>query len=118
MLAEGCDFQTITEDEILRDHLMFGIKDYKVRERLLRESTLTLSKTNEICRAAESMMAQMKVVSNTSETTINGVKSQDRMTSRKDQWNCGQIHKYHKRELCPALGKTCHKCQYFASRCQ
>ena len=131
MLAEGCDFQTITPDEILRDRLVFGIKDDKVRERLLRESTLTLSKTDEICRAAESMTAQMKVVSVTSETTINAVKSQDRMTSRKDQttansktrecWNCGQTHEYHKRELCPAFGKTCHKCQkpnHFASRCR
>ena len=55
MLAEGCDFQTITTDEILRDHLVFRIKDDKFRERLLRESTLTLRKTDEICRAAESM---------------------------------------------------------------
>ncbi len=31
-LAEGCDFQTITVEEILRDRLVFGIKDGKVRE--------------------------------------------------------------------------------------
>ena len=84
MLAEGCTFQAITPDEILRDRLVFGIKDDKVRDRLLRESALTLSKTDEICRAAESMVAQMKVVSDTSETTINAVKSQDRTTSCKD----------------------------------
>lgn len=77
MLAESCDFQTITPDEILPDHLMFRIKDDKVTERLLRESTLTLSKMDEICRAAESMTAQMKVVSDTSETAINALKSQD-----------------------------------------
>ena len=63
MLVEGCDFQTITPDEILCDCLVFRIKDDKVRERLLRESTLTLSKMDEICRVAESMTAQMKVVS-------------------------------------------------------
>ena len=38
MVADGCDFHTITPDEILRDCLVFGIKDDKVRERLLRES--------------------------------------------------------------------------------
>ena len=131
MLAEGCAFQAITPDEILRDRLVFGIKDDKVRERLLRESALSLSKTDEICRAAESMVAQMKVVSDTSETTINAVKSQDRTTSCKDQptanskvrecWNCGHTHEYHKKDLCPAYGKTCHKCQklnHFASKCR
>ena len=41
-LAENCDFQTITPDDILRDKLVFGIRDEKTRERLLRESRLTL----------------------------------------------------------------------------
>ena len=35
-LAAGCDFETITPGEILRDLLVFGIRDSKVRERLLR----------------------------------------------------------------------------------
>ncbi|PFX11501.1 Retrovirus-related Pol polyprotein [Stylophora pistillata] len=61
-LPEGCDFNTITLEEILRDRLIFGINDGKVRERLLREAGLTLAKTDEICRAAESMRAQMKMV--------------------------------------------------------
>ena len=132
MLAEGCDFHTITADEILRDCLVFGIKDDKVRERLLRECTLTLPKTDEICRADESMCAQMKVVSDTSETTINAVKSQDHTRRSKEQpstsnkpcrecWNCGRIHEYHLRELCPAYGKTCSSCQkpnHFAAKCR
>lgn len=33
-LSEGCDFDAITPDEILRDRLIFGIRDTKVRERL------------------------------------------------------------------------------------
>ena len=37
-LAEGCDFERITPDEILRDRLVFGIRDAKTRERLLHES--------------------------------------------------------------------------------
>ena len=32
---EGCEFQTNTPDAILRDILVFGIRDNKVRERLL-----------------------------------------------------------------------------------
>ena len=45
-LPEGCDFQKIMQEEILRDRLVFGIKDDKVRERLLRKSNLTLLKTD------------------------------------------------------------------------
>ena len=48
-LAEGCEFDTITPEEILRDRLVFGIRDAKVRERLLRESQLTLKKTEHSC---------------------------------------------------------------------
>ena len=48
-LAESCEFREITPDEILRDRLIFGIRDDKVRERLLREPRLTLAKTDEIC---------------------------------------------------------------------
>lgn len=31
-LAAGCDFSSITQEEILRDRIVFGIRDNKVRE--------------------------------------------------------------------------------------
>ena len=74
-LAESCDFATITPDEILKDCLVFGIWDAKARERLLRESKLTLVKTDEVCRAAESMLAQLKVMEDSSSATVSAVKS-------------------------------------------
>ena len=57
-LAEGCDFANIS-DEILSDRLVFGIRDHKVRECLLWESSLTLLKT-ELCPTAERMVEQLK----------------------------------------------------------
>ena len=130
-LAERCDFETITAEEILRDRLVFGIKDDKVRERLLREPKLSLTRTDEICRAAEGMTAQMKVVSDNSGATVSAVKlprkqqlndSQDKQRMPGQQhkkagtkqtrecWNCGRKHDLHRRELCPAYGKTCNRC--------
>ena len=38
-LAKGCTFETTTPDEILRDRLLFGVRDNKLRERLLRENS-------------------------------------------------------------------------------
>ena len=52
-LAESCDFETITPYEILRDKLVFGIRDVKTRERVLPDSPLTLDQTDEICNAAD-----------------------------------------------------------------
>ena len=76
-LSEACEFDTITPNEILlRDRLIFGIHDSKVRERLLRETNLTLIKTDEICRAAESMTEQMRIVgqSNNETTLVHAVR--------------------------------------------
>ena len=72
-LSEGCDFATITPDEILRDRL-FGIRDAKARGRLLRESKLTLAKTDEIRRAADSMVAQLKAVEDSLSLLVSAVK--------------------------------------------
>ena len=61
-LAERCEFESITSNQILRDKLLFGIRDSKVRERLLREKNLSLEETDENCRFHETMVQQMKVV--------------------------------------------------------
>lgn len=39
-------------DSLLKDRIVCGLEDNKIRERLLSESNLTLSKCVEICRAA------------------------------------------------------------------
>ena len=47
-LVERCEFELITPNQILRDKLVFGIRDSKVPERLLREKNLSLEKNDEI----------------------------------------------------------------------
>ena len=127
--STSCSFATITPNEILRDRLVFGIRDVKARERLLRETKLTLEKTDEICHAAESMLAQLKVVEDSTSSSVNAVNSentQQRTTAKEDGntrecWNCGRKHGFQKRELCPAYGKTCNKCHkpnHFAAKCR
>ena len=128
-LVEGCDFATITPNELLRDRLVFGIRDAKARERLLRESKLTLEKTDEICRAAESMVAQLKVVEDSPSSLVSAVRSDSDQqqaptkdgSNTRECWNCGRRHDFRKRELCPAYGKTCNKCHkqnHFAAKCR
>ena len=132
-LAEGCEFNTITPEEILCDRLIFGVRDAKVRERLLRESQLTLKKTDEICRASESTAAQMKEVSEGD--TVNSVSFRNKFgrcpcgnkgdkgdtdESTKAYGNCGQIHDPNN---CFACGKTCDNCgkhtgNHFSALCR
>ena len=54
-LAHRCEFETISADQILWDKLDPGNHDSKVRERLLRDKNLSLQKTDEICRAHETI---------------------------------------------------------------
>ena len=78
------------------------------------------------------MVAQMKVVGDTSGMTISVVRSQEHPPNPRDQsstthkpvrecWNCGRIHEYHQKDICPAYGKTCSKClkpNHFAVKCR
>ena len=128
-IAEGCEFDNITPDEILRDRLVFGIRDNKVRERLLRESGLSLKKTDEICRASESMQKQMKIVRDKLDLPVNAVskdkyqkKTGKRVTKgNKECGNCGQRHDTSRRENCPAYMKECRQCgklSHWARKCR
>ena len=128
-LAEGCGFETITPDEILRDRVVFGIKDQHAREKLLRKANLTLSDTDDICRSHEATSTQMKMVEEMP-GTVNAVeysrdrtanKEPPRMTYHRECQNCGRKHDFSKRENCPAFGKTCNKCRkpnHFAVKCR
>ena len=129
-LAEGCDFNSITPGEILRDRIVFGIRDNKVRERLLRESNLTLQKTDEICRASESMAAQMKEVDQTDpvsavswkNTPYRRVNKRDNnSTEQMATKECGNCGRKHDPDKCRARGKTCNECEkrnHFAVVCR
>lgn len=133
-IANNCDFNKQTPDEVLRDRIIFGILDNKVRERLLRSDSLDLRRTLEICRAAESSQAQIRELNDTpTEMTVHAVKekshlqndspsqrSQRQVQFLKECRFCGKAHEK-SRFKCPAWGKMCNKCgspNHFASRCR
>ena len=103
---------------------MFGISDHKVRERLLRESALTLKKTDEICRVSESSSAQMREVGQTDTVSvINTAKKagRQRNATSKQGKACGNCGRHHEIGNCAARGKLCNECgklNHFASVCR
>ena len=100
-LAESCDFTSITPDEILRDRLVFSIRDTKTRERLLREPALTFNRTDDICHAAESMTSQLKLVDDSLEKSVSAISQGTKSTNTslppsdggiRECCNCGRRH--------------------------
>ena len=87
-LVENCDFTGITPDELLHDQLVFDIRDAKTRERLLQEPALTLARTDEVCRAAESTLSQLKLVED-STTNVSVVNTTPKVPECP---NCGRTH--------------------------
>ena len=59
--AKLCEFGD-QEDLMIRDKIVFSVNDERVKERLLRESDLSLSKAVDVCRAAETTRAQLKAM--------------------------------------------------------
>ena len=62
---------------MIRDKIVFSVNDERVKERLLRESDVSLSKALDVCRAAETTKAQLKAMTSEgrSEAKVDIVKT-------------------------------------------
>jgi hypothetical protein len=126
-LIKNCEYNcsececTHVEDGILRDKIVFSIEDARVKDRLLREIPLTLSKVLDICRAAEASKQQMLAMAGskpeTASTEINVVtkKFQGRQVPLVNpagpRNKCNRCGTTHPPRRCPAFGKQCLKCK-------
>ena len=64
--SQSCNFGTLC-DSMIRDQIVIGVLDNKVRMHLLKETDLTLEKAIKICQASESAKAQIKTFSSEGE---------------------------------------------------
>ena len=130
--VDSCDFVTITAREIMRDRFVHGLRGTKMRERLLRETNLTLDRAYAMVQPAEATTEQMHVMSgeeaisavhqcgNRRQQGQQGRKSRDTLKNPSyfKYKNCSYEHAPIK---CPAYGKECHKCgrlNHFQNRCK
>ena len=60
--AQTCEFGPLG-NSLIRDRLVVGIQDSKLKEKLLRDSSLNLEKAIELCKISEAAQAQAKVLS-------------------------------------------------------
>ncbi|XP_039890321.1 uncharacterized protein K02A2.6-like [Simochromis diagramma] len=115
---------------MIRDQIVFGVVDRKVRERLLRETHLTLEGAIRICQACELSQQHVKTFSETGviaigdSATVGAVSSQrgKRILPRSDSrmLDCKHCGLKHMPKKCPAYGKicsACHRKNHFAKQC-
>ena len=126
--AASCEFGD-QRDLLIRDKIVFGIRDERIKERLLRESGLTLTKALDLCRAAEATKEQVQAMNKEAPQipirAIRGAqhprrgKADAKPTARilendkpfkAKQSPCRYCGGFHQPRQCPAYGKTCSAC--------
>lgn len=61
--SQSCNFGTLC-DSVIKDQIVIGVQDKRVRLLLLKETDLTLEKAINICQAADSTKIQLKSFDN------------------------------------------------------
>ena len=126
--ARTCNFGDL-RDSMIRDQIVFGVHDKKVRERLLREPELKLADAIKIGNASELAKQHAKTFSGQKDqesvaVTVAAVNKQMKKHSKQQKdtetFSCKRCGNRHGPKQCPAFGKTCSKCggkNHFAKQC-
>ena len=113
-------------EEMIRDRIVMGISDARLRRSMLQEPKLTLKTAIERGRASEMTTRQLKTMAPTEEVSAvrKKGKAPSHRTGQTSSWPknckyCGRSHPKDKSK-CPAYGKTCTYCSkknHFESMC-
>lgn len=121
---------------MIRDQIVFGTNEKKLREKMLREADLTLEnaikigQANELARQHALTFKEAPVehdAGSVKAVTMKGnsrYKFKNKNSKYKDtdkaKYNCKRCGETHKPKQCPAYGKTCAKCgrpNHYAKMC-
>ncbi|XP_041842184.1 uncharacterized protein LOC121640472 [Melanotaenia boesemani] len=128
--AQFCEFGQL-KDSMIRDQIVYGVNDKRMRERLLREAKLTLEDAERMCQATELAQQHAKTLNDSSVANENATvavvknKTQRHVAQNKNSddvlYYCRRCGGKHKPRQCPAYGKKCVKCNgknHFAKQCR
>ena len=129
-LIRSCNYGHL-EDSLMRDALVMGIKNNRVRESLLKENELSLDKCINILRATERAKQHAIVIDDINQAgnnsqeqyemmDINKMEKQRMERTSKHCKYCGFNHNWD-RAKCPANGKSCNACgkrNHFSKVCR
>ncbi|UYV69844.1 K02A2.6-like, partial [Cordylochernes scorpioides] len=133
--AKKCKFDQM-EDELIKDRIVVGIQNNDVREKLLSDPDLNITKAIQICVAAENTNTQLREIKdrNENEPSISTIERKisrdfsqkafnprDTTSFKKLINNCTRCGAKHEINKCPAYGKVCDKCKkanHFSKLCK
>lgn len=119
--SKDCEFGP-SENDMLRDKLVFSITNPSLKKRLLRENYLSLHRAIEVCRATELAKTQIEAMQNAAVAQDSQVNAIEKATEQRKPGargksskkpitrNCHRSGKSHEPRQCPAFGAVCHKC--------
>ncbi|XP_052783396.1 uncharacterized protein K02A2.6-like isoform X1 [Mya arenaria] len=139
LLIKECDYPEDILDDMIRDHIVFGVRSVKLREKFISEGNgLTLQKSLDIARTYELTKSHIQQMDNNK--SVNAVtprtyhhpeakrnpkqRSRGKLkyanagTKKAMCSNCGSKHET--KDICPARGKDCNYCgkrNHFVSVC-
>ena len=124
ILSKSCEFGDLT-DSLIKDRLVFEVKQDTVRSRVNRETDLTLQKGTDIRRAAGTSTQQGIITEGNVDIVRKKVFKNKPSKRAKNKAVTSQIYgKYgykHEPRKCPAFGKICknyNKRNHFAKKCK
>ncbi|UYV72188.1 K02A2.6-like [Cordylochernes scorpioides] len=122
VLAENCNYG-ILKEEMIRDRLVVGVKNFQLSEKLQLESEPTLEKAIQIVRQSESVKNQQKEIrqdtENRNKTRLKSTKTYNSNFPKNQVWSSNEKRKcfrcgYYQgnsKEQCPAKDAICNKCR-------
>jgi hypothetical protein len=129
VLSKTCGFGDL-RDSLIKDRIVGGIRDDRVRQRLLEKSDLSLDDAVTIVRAAEQSKMQSQVFKQEVEVAeVSKYRKKKNYHGKKDekpesaahlQRKCMRCGSKHPRNKCPAWNTTCSNCgkpNHFAKMC-
>ena len=128
--SKDCEFGG-SENNMIRDKIVFSVNDQHLKERLLREPELTLEKAIDLCRAAEIAKSQMQAMGEQSkvihamqkkvtEAKQNRRPEKAAFPPKTNMKTCRKCANSHRPRQCPAYGATrrmCGKQNHYAKMC-
>lgn len=130
--AMKCEYGN-QQDSIIRDQIIFNVRETRLQEQLINEKDITLEKTLEKCRSAEISKFQINEFSKGNQHPMANVSAINKKKQPMKQMktgkpttkiinncrNCGQVS--HPVNQCPAFNQKCRKCKkpnHFAKVCR